>query len=546
MGRPSDNRRSALKKSESKKTFCDNLSNLTPIQRYYQTAKNIKKKHDDAITTNSLDEAYVYGVRFANLSMHGLPTHGYYNVQDPELIRLRKENENNLKVVISQLEQIAESMDLDELEKREIRRRETLAMKKVREREEQMKKEEENRKATQELRDRLAQLDTVPVSTSASTSTRSIHRDTGSQQPQPTFAAMAARQKLPPPSYASACSNGTTNTGPVDAPENTNRDLPIGGDLPLPLPMPMPVPYSADTCPEETETNAVPPPPPPPYESLHPASAELHGDVQNKPPAPVLPLVEYRAQSSREYYNLKQKQQIQIFQLNTYQGKNPSRDSTNGCTVISPLVAVNHLKSPGSGIADMKIESIIDFEAPEILHKVRRKLGLVGHALIIPSDVHDYLHNQKILNDDMFVGVCGGNLLDPDHVSELINLLENGEDVNPASEEDSGQEEKKDMSRKVAAALFFHEHVISILKVVTADGTMWYDLVDSLPKRLSSNSIGATRTRCKDRESLQVLLSWYACEKFSPSDEKYINSNRWDDTMADFDPRVFQGFVWKN
>jgi hypothetical protein len=164
--------------------------------------------------------------------------------------------------------------------------------------------------------------------------------------------------------------------------------------------------------------------------------------------------------------------------------------------------------------------------------------------LIIPSDVHDYLVDEKILKQEMFVGVCGGNVLDSDHVHEFLNLLENGHDSRPTD----NVEEKKDVSRKVAAALFFHEHVVSILKVVLADGTTWYDFVDSLPNRKTVNGedvIGATRTRCKDRQSLETLLLWYACEKFSATDARYIDDNEWDDTMCDFDPRVFQGFVWK-
>ena len=56
--------------------------------------------------------------------------------------------------------------------------------------------------------------------------------------------------------------------------------------------------------------------------------------------------------------------------------------------------------------------------------------------------------------------------------------------------------------------------------------------------------MGATRTRCKDQDSLRTLLFWYATRKFSQTDEQYIDSNDWDDAMCDLDPRVFQAFVW--
>jgi len=275
---------------------------------------------------------------------------------------------------------------------------------------------------------------------------------------------------------------------------------------------------------------------------LVPVSLSEHGQVTNK--IPPLPFSTLKHNARGEYFNLRAKKKIDIFALGTYQGRSKHKDSTNGCTVISPLVAVNHLISKGAGISDMKIEEVIDEIAPSILSRVRNKLGLSGHALIIPSDVHDYLVDEKILKQEMFVGVCGGNLLDSTHVGEFLNLLESGED----SQSNDGREEKKDITKKVAAALFFHEHVVSILKVVLADGTMWYDLVDSMPTKMNSNGqeqLSATRTRCKNRQSLESLLYWYACEKFSPADSKYIDANEWDDNMCDFDPRVFQGFVWK-
>ena len=181
------------------------------------------------------------------------------------------------------------------------------------------------------------------------------------------------------------------------------------------------------------------------------------------------------------------------------------------------------------------IESIIDDVAPRILVKVRKKLGLAGQALIIPSDVHDFLVDENILKQEMFVGVFGGNLLDGDHMNGFLNLLESGEDTE--------SEESNCSTKKVAAALFFHEHVVSILKVVLPDGSCWYDLVDSLPRQINDR-LGGTRTRCKDIESLQAVLQWYACNKFSTADVKYIDTNQWDDVMCNFDPRVFQAFVW--
>ena len=67
------------------------------------------------------------------------------------------------------------------------------------------------------------------------------------------------------------------------------------------------------------------------------ASLADHGDVTNKTPRISFHMQKQHAR--QEYFQLRNKKKIEIFQLGTYQGK--STASTNGCTVISPLVAVN-------------------------------------------------------------------------------------------------------------------------------------------------------------------------------------------------------------
>ena len=142
--------------------------------------------------------------------------------------------------------------------------------------------------------------------------------------------------------------------------------------------------------------------------------------------------------------------QISAFKLSTYQGKYageyPERDSTNGCTVIAAMIALNHLALPWNRpIPNSAIESVIDIDAPPILRKVRAKLGLMGDALIIPSDVNDYLVERNLLKQDQFVGVCGGNILDEKHLDSLLLLLEYGHNGD-------NSEKKK---AKVAATLSF-------------------------------------------------------------------------------------------
>ena len=47
-----------------------------------------------------------------------------------------------------------------------------------------------------------------------------------------------------------------------------------------------------------------------------------------------------------------------------------------------------------------------------------------------------------------------------------------------------------------------------------------------------------------EAESLKVTLMWYACSVFSPDNRAYIDAYEWDEQLAEFDPRVFQAFLW--
>ncbi len=154
--RPSDERRAALKATEVHKT--PKISNITPIQRYYTAASNLLQRFEQAAKKNRLDDAYVFGLRFAKFSADVLPTHDYYNVKQPEYVSLRKQNQKDLQKVIDSLEEVVELMDLEELERREIQRRQEEALRKIQEREEQMRKEEKERAETQDLINRLNQL----------------------------------------------------------------------------------------------------------------------------------------------------------------------------------------------------------------------------------------------------------------------------------------------------------------------------------------------------------------------------------------------------
>ena len=325
---------------------------------------------------------------------------------------------------------------------------------------------------------------------------------------------------------------------------------------------------------------------------------------------------------------------VRVTHVDTYQGKNPG--STNGCTVIAPLLCIHHFfnlsestssgRGDDPGLPDETVKVVIDEEVPSILPKVREELGVAKDAFLIPSDAHDYLLQNQFLSQNQFVTVIGGNILDERHLNVLMRTLVDGTPPPPPVEEkeesagpkveivgetksseettnnsSSSEVENNSPSNnseanassndpppkprkirpdaKIACTLFFHEHVVSVLKLRRSNGgKAWYDIIDSLPnKSMLSRELGtslaakqdpepaapdgpvdefgfslsdleppmnAARVRCLDEEALSVALKWYACSKFNTENLNYIDAYPWNDNSTDFDPRVFQAFVW--
>lgn len=248
---------------------------------------------------------------------------------------------------------------------------------------------------------------------------------------------------------------------------------------------------------------------------------------------------------------------ILISYVDTYQGR--LSGSTNGCTIIAPLLCLHHLivvgnSFPCPGISDFDIEQAIDEETPVILKQLRHELGLSDHAFLIPSDAHNYLIKNGHLSDKQFLTVLGGNVLDDSHLKVFVDVLRD--------------EEQK--HKKMAATFYFHEHVISILQLRRSSAVTWYDVIDSLPSKdfmrhleetniefhtrfglddteeeLCQSTLRKTaRIRCVNADALTTCLRWYACSKFTDENIKYIDQYAWDENSCDFDPRVFQGYVW--
>ncbi|KAL3943816.1 MAG: hypothetical protein SGBAC_002109 [Bacillariaceae sp.] len=311
----------------------------------------------------------------------------------------------------------------------------------------------------------------------------------------------------------------------------------------------------------------------------------LQEETRDMPPVPAGPPGAKKRQSGvttelftnfmqQDFQQLQKTGRVRITQVSTYQGKNPL--STNGCAVIAPLMCIHHFINessiPDHGLPDRVVEEVLDRETPNLLPMIRKNLGLVDSAFLIPADAHEALMQQQLLTEKQFQNVLGGNIIDESHLQPLVEEL------------------SKIGEKKLGATLFFHEHVVSILQLRRDAKTVWFDLIDSLPHEetllrgppnlnssrnneevskisnddsyriLSDYSDGelaagvvvdgvpgqepAARIRCLDAQALSIALQWYACSVFTVEDATYVDTYQWDDNLADFDPRVFQAFIW--
>lgn len=290
------------------------------------------------------------------------------------------------------------------------------------------------------------------------------------------------------------------------------------------------------------------------------------------------------------FHSLVEKDVFHIRFLDTYQGR--IRGSNNGCTVIAPLTCIQYFTATQDnessyGLHDAHINEVIDVHAPTVLSNVRTRLHLPPDSFIIPSDVHDHLLEVGLLSSSSFVGVCGGNILNDEHLMQLQQSLLLTDDENENNRLNATYNGPK---RKVASPMFFHGHVVA-LHVIREGEKVWIELIDSLPnpeawiktksydlrqtRDLTSDSndapssderrepddewerhdqllnnkegelpLNAVRVLCTDVTHFGSLLKHYALSAFSYEEKKFIDDNQWEDNNSYFDPRVFQAFIW--
>jgi hypothetical protein len=554
------------------------VSSFFPILRYYEAADKVSAAFLEAVEQGDLDASFVYGKRFCIFCLESLPKHNYYNSKQFEQQRFKYMRE--AEAVLSHLEKVKKDMDVEERAKHkkrlELARHEAARIEAERKRQEAIIQQREKdkyqelvRRASEQRKrnamatspsntgdvqqsalNKLQMLtkQSIATNTLASTSTetpapkrppgRYFLSDTEDEEEEANAnPSIAVGQPLPPPLLP-------PSYGDIGA--QSSRTL-SSGSLPPALSPPAavtPPPYdyainSQRRNPFLGPSNGIPyavPPPHQPWGEVRPTSGSANSHLPDPPTKrfptePVrtpkkIPVRQLRDIARRRLHELQQVGQIEIRPIDTYQGRDGG-DSTNGCAVISPLVVAHHLAtSNGVVLPDREIKHVIDRECGPLLREIRGKLGVGNHSLIIPSDVHDHLTDKNILKQVNFAGATGGSILSEEHMRTFLQLFEG--------------------KRKAGATFFFREHVVSIIKIpVGSGGKAFYDLVDSLPgtKDVRNNPC-ASRTRCKDEEALNVLLTWYATKKFSEANCNYIDSHDWDEPMAELDPRTFQGFVW--
>ncbi|KAI2512568.1 hypothetical protein MHU86_1787 [Fragilaria crotonensis] len=120
---PSAARRKALR--EADKANIVNVIGTYPIEKYYAVTDRLLQQFLQSLDDRRLDDAYVYGIRFASFSIDSLPTHKNYRQKDPLQVSLRIKNARQVDQVLKKLESVTARMDAEELVAQQQRKRQS-------------------------------------------------------------------------------------------------------------------------------------------------------------------------------------------------------------------------------------------------------------------------------------------------------------------------------------------------------------------------------------------------------------------------------------
>lgn len=107
-------RRKRLKVAETQNGHAlQNVLDSCPIEKYYHMADRLLTAFNLALDERRLDDAYVFGLRFATFSLEGLPKHSGYKSTRCKMHRLK--NSRNVEDVLNKMASVTTRMDAEEI-----------------------------------------------------------------------------------------------------------------------------------------------------------------------------------------------------------------------------------------------------------------------------------------------------------------------------------------------------------------------------------------------------------------------------------------------
>lgn len=117
---PSYQRRQALRQADVGNTI--RVLDSYPLDKYFDISQRLLDAFQKAVDGRRLDEAYVYGLRFAAFGLESLPKHKEYRLQTTRYNKQKRRNAIQVEKVISMMEIIKQRMDAEECVLQERRR----------------------------------------------------------------------------------------------------------------------------------------------------------------------------------------------------------------------------------------------------------------------------------------------------------------------------------------------------------------------------------------------------------------------------------------
>ena len=124
-----------------------NVLDSCPIEKYYHMADRLLVAFGQALDERRLDDAYVFGLRFATFSLEGLPKHTGYKSARYKMHRLK--NSRNVEDVLNKMASVTSRMDAEEIV---LARRRKEAIEAKRRAEDERQKAEEQKRIAEEQR----------------------------------------------------------------------------------------------------------------------------------------------------------------------------------------------------------------------------------------------------------------------------------------------------------------------------------------------------------------------------------------------------------